>query len=149
MAKTTTTPRLTPYPLAIDYARSRAAMVAVGRYHRPNPDITDRNFPVGGGATTTTAVLVHLGRATTDLEVLAEIERRGLLPATMDELLALGEQHPELQHQFPIIAFGSVWRHRAGPRVGGLWADAYGRALRLHWLGDLFCRNDRFLAVPK
>jgi hypothetical protein len=34
----------------------------------------------------------------------------GYRPAELSELLAFGENYPEVQRKFPVIAFGSIWR---------------------------------------
>ena len=51
--------------------------------------------------------LVHLGREATTLEVLSELSRRNLRPATLRELLALGAAQPVLQREFYVVALGS------------------------------------------
>lgn len=143
-------PELQSYPLTINRERSRSEMVKAGRYDYVNSNITEENSPVVEGEAEVEAVLVHLDRVASDEEVLAEMERLGLRPATMDELNAFGEQHPDRQREYPIIALGSVWAGRDGRRlVGCLWEGGLGRGLRLVWLGDGWRAYCRFLAVRK
>jgi hypothetical protein len=138
------------YSLTINRQRSRAEMVAAGKYDYVNPNITEENFPVGEGEAEVKAVLVHLDRSSSDEEVLREMERQGLRPATMDELCAFGEQHPDRQREYPIVAHGSVWTDPYGDRsVGYLWGDAGRRNLYLRWLGRVWPASCRFLAVCK
>jgi hypothetical protein len=138
------------YSLTINRQRSRSEMVAAGNYDYANPNITEENFPVGEGEAEVKAVLLHLDRDASDEEVLAEMERQGLRPATMDELNAFGEQHPDRQRQYPIVALGSVWARPRGDRdVGYLWGGADRRDLDLRWPGLDWLARCRFLAVRK
>ena len=90
--------------------------------------------------------------------MIAEMDKRGYRPATIEELLALGESHPALQREFPIIALGSCWMipHGAGSLVPGLWAIFGDRYLAVGWLESRLDYNSlrwddnyRFLAVRK
>lgn len=129
------------FTVVVDYSMSLADMIAVGRYDWTNSDITAENFPVSGeGQKEVEVELVHLNRDASTEEVLEELERRGLRPAKIEELLALGAKYPELQKEFPIIAFGSVWRDPDGGRYVPFlhWGDDE-RDLHLdcfdnHWL---------------
>lgn len=135
------------FPLTVDYGQSLAEMVAAGMYSYASPDITAENFPVGSGEASVETILVQMERTTSDEEVLAEMGRRGLRPASMVELLAFGAQYPEIQRKFMVAAFGSVWE--AGRKVGCLSSSLGDRDLCLYWLsGDWYAR-DRFLAVRK
>jgi len=105
------------FKVVVDYSLSLTEMIAAGDYDWTNSDITAENFPVSGdGRQEVELELVHLNREASTEEVLEELDRRGLRPARIEELLALGAKHPELQKQFPIIAFGSVWRDPGGYR---------------------------------
>lgn len=142
------------YPLAIDYGQDLATMVQAGNYDYAHPDITDRNFPVGApapaGEAKVEAVLVHFDRSMSSQQVLDELGRRGLRPATMVELLAFGAQHPDSQRRFPIVALGSVWASRGGYRyVGCLWESPGCRELGLAWFDRGWGAFCRFLAVRK
>ena len=78
------------------------------------------------------------------------MDEAGYRPATLAELLALGESQPELQRQFPIIALGSVWRGAFGRRrVACLYVPGYGRRLNLYYLDNDWRAHCRFLAVRK
>jgi undecaprenyl-diphosphatase len=52
--------------------------------------------------------LFHFNRDISSEDAIAEMDKDGFRPATLAELLALGEAQPELQKQFPIIALSSV-----------------------------------------
>ncbi len=140
------------FPLVIDYTQSLAEMVATGKYSAGavNTNITEEHFPVETGEANVQSVLVHLDRTVDSDQVLRELDKRGLRPATMVELLAFGAQHPDAQRQFPIVALGSVW---ADPdddrRVGCLWGRPASRELHLSWFDGQWGAHCRFLAVRK
>ncbi len=130
------------FPLSIDQGKSLAEMVASGNYSE-----VVRGIPEGTtdmtGVGVTEAILVHFGRVMDNTDVLHELNRRGLRAGTIRELAALGEQYPDPQLDFPILALGSVLHRR---RFGCLWLDDDCRALKLHLHRGLWAANYRFLA---
>jgi len=139
------------FHLMVDYGRSIEGAVAAGKYDYANPNITATNFPTKRAGKVKLAVeLVHFGRNIDSDEAIAELDKMGLRPAGLHELLALGEQHPELQRQFPIVALEQVWQRPDGYRnVPVLYESDRGRellllAFALGWLDDY-----RFAAARK
>lgn len=103
--------------VTVNRDRTIADGVAAGKYTYENDDINDTNFPISGSGTESTEIiLVHFDKSISTELALAELEKRNLRPADAQELLVIGEQHPEKQRQFPIIALGSVWRNSCGYR---------------------------------
>lgn len=100
---------LPTFKVTVNYDLDLAAMIKVGKYDWVNESITDKNFPIKGrkGTAEVELVLVHLDRDATTGQVEAELETRGFRAATIQELLALGAAHPELQRDFPIVVLGS------------------------------------------
>lgn len=141
----------TAYQHRVDYTKLRSEMVAAGNYDYVNPAINDWTFPVGQGPLEVEVVIVHPGLSFSEEQVLAELDRRGLRPGTMDELNALAEQHPESINELPILALGSVYVYKQGRWFAHLW-DIPGKGYRLD-LGDdyykEFGHGARFLAAPK
>lgn len=136
--------------LIIDYSQSLEEMVAAGDYDSTGSDITEENFPVGEGASEVEAVLVNLGRYETSDEAIAELERQGLRPATMVELLAFCAQPADPQRDYSIVALGSIWASPDGRSlVGYLWGSAGYPKLDLGWYGGEWGRHFCFLAVRK
>ena len=142
----------TIYRVVVDHHKNFAEMVAEGNYDYLNSDINANNFPVDGQLCRkeTDIVLVYLNRAANTEQVLAEMDRKGLRPATIAELLSIGAKYPNLQREFPIVALGSVWQDRYGPRyvpyLDGLGSE---RDLHLSWVGDDWSELCRFAAVRK
>lgn len=139
------------YLVTVDYAKSLPDMIKAGNYGYANKNINAKNFSItGDGKADVELVLVHFGRDIESDNVLAELDKLGLRPAILPELLAFGETHPEVQREFPIIALGSVWAGRVGlrrvPYLDG-WSGR--RGLSLDWFGDGWHGRCRFAAVRK
>ena len=54
--------------------------------------------------------IVNFDKFMDPVEALAELDKRGLRPATFAELLALAAVQPDLQRSFEIAVFGSGWK---------------------------------------
>jgi hypothetical protein len=136
------------YKVTVDYNLTLEQMIAAGKYDWA----TDERFPVlGKGKVERELVLVHLNKVASTDEVLAEIDRRGLKSAEIEDLLVLGAVKPELQRRFSIMELGSSW----GCSRNGLHYfafidhDNFGRVLRLLYCGNGWGEERRFLAVRK
>lgn len=139
------------YPLIIDYSRSVEDGIKAGNYDWVNNDIISKNFPSQEkGPSEVNIELIHFNKEMTTGQVLAELEKTGYRPATLKELLALGEKHPDPQREFPIIAPGSVWQDPNGcrhcPYLDGSGSE---HRLVLHWIDCRWGSRCRFAAVRK
>lgn len=139
------------YSITVDYSLSLADMIKAGRYDWVNDDIVANHFPVSdNGKTEIEMHLVRFNRTIESEKAIAELDNMGLRPASIEELLALGAQCPDLQREFPIVALGSVWRPSGGcPPVPYLWFYSGKRGLRLRWFDDGWDDSYRFAAVRK
>lgn len=139
------------YTVVVDYSQPLAEMIKSGNYNWINNYITAKHFPViGNGKAEVALQIAHFNRPISSDNAIAELDKCGLCPATLLELLAFGAKYPELQRQFPIIALGSVWAHLRGDRyVAYLREDDGKRYLYLRWYGSDWRAHCRFLAVPK
>jgi len=144
-------PASNTYPLSVDYGRSVEKGVKAGRYDWANSDITSRNFPTERKGTAEVVVeLIHFNRNISTDEALRELDKAGMRPAELHELLAFGKKYPEVQREFPIVALGSVWQYRDGFRVVPfLYRDGSGRDLGLDWVVGGWSGICRFAAVRK
>jgi len=142
---------LNAYRLIVNYDRSVEKAIKAGRYDWTNDNITSKNFPTKRSETAEIDIeLIHFNRDMSTDEVLAELDKKGLRPAELHELLALGEKHPDLQREFPIIALGSVWRRSSGFRsCPCLSKDGSERDLDLGWFGHEWDARCRFAALRK
>jgi len=144
------------YDIIVDYSQTLEQMVAVvgcdsvnRNISSSNKDFTKEIITKKGIREELKVVLLHLDRVATSQEVLAEMERLGLRPATLAELLALGAKHPELQREFPIIALGSSCTLYGYRRVASLWSYVSWRRLGLDYFDARWPEYCRFLAVSK
>ncbi len=156
------------YPAVVDYTKTLYQMITDGKYDLYNPNITPENFPIfpvfEHGKTEVAFQIIHPSEFSSTKEIIAEMNRCNLRPATLPELLAFGAKYPDIQRQFPIVALGSIWRwthyaHWFGESipsderryVATLFVDRVDR----RWLGlfeyDVEWTEGgwRFLAVPK
>ncbi len=140
--------------LSVDYSRTVQEMINAGKYGWTNDNITEKHFPLptelNGKKVSVSTKLFHFNRPINSQDAIKEMDKAGYRPATLAELLALGEKQPELQKEFPIVALGSLWADARGRRsVPYLLVHGYERRLNLYWFvldWYVFCR---FLAVRK
>jgi hypothetical protein len=142
------------FTLTVDCSQTLTDMIAAGKYDWVDKNITPENFPLEPkeGIERVEVVLVHLDKMLTTDQVKVELDRKGLKPATIVELLALGAAHPDLQREFPVMALGSAWRDPDGNLYSpSLYEDGDQRDLLLHWCnaGSRWGEDSRFLAVRK
>lgn len=144
------------YPVTVDCSMTLIQMIEAGGYIGYFSEVINQdNFPITGqGKTEVVLQLVNMGKDATTADVLAEMDRRGLRPATLPELLALGAKYPELQVSFPIIALGSV--HKIGNTDFVTYLNSIDNSWDVRFLGfesnkpgDTWKDFCRFLAAKK
>lgn len=133
-------------------------IIDAGKYAWVGKNITQENFPVpsdckyyDGDAHHLLIVKFRDGMKTID-EIWTQLDKAGLRPANLYELLSLGASHPDLQRHFRIIALGSRLRSESSIDFPVLSVSSGDRFLSLWWYIPN-CRewftNVRFLAVRK
>jgi hypothetical protein len=143
---------LTPVELhiVVDYMMSLEAMIAAGHYDWVNDNITSSRFPLkGDGRKDLAAEVIHFNRDISSDNAVADLNRMGLRPGTIEELLAFGAEFPEMQRQFPIIALGSSCKVDGVRRVASLGGGGSRRSLYLLWWVLGWVRDSRFLGFRK
>lgn len=145
--------------LIVDYGKNVKEMIKAGKYDWTNSKITERHFPLptelSGKKISVFGKLFHFNRNISSEDAIKEMDKAGYRPATLPELLVLGEVKPDLQRQFSIIALGSVWRDALnlrsvpGLNVPGLDVGGNGRELNLGWFSGDWLAASRFLGVRK
>ena len=139
------------YTVTVDYSASVEQMIKAGKFDWFNDDVTSRHFPSNEkGVAEVLVYLVNFNRDISSEDAVKELDRQGLRPATLRELLALGVAQPDLQRNNPIVALGSRWRDSIG-RVLVPYLDGRGssRFLYLDWWGGGWLSDWRFAAVRK
>lgn len=139
------------YPIAVDYGRTLEVAIAAGNFGWKHSDITSEHFPSQRtGQADLVIRLIHLDRDIETDAAIAELDKLGLRPADLPELLAFGEKYPDVQRQFPVVALGSVWQRPDGRRnLPCLGRSGSGRDLDLVWDVFRWYRVCRFAAVNK
>lgn len=136
--------------IVVDYSLSLEQMITAGKYDWSNSDITAKRFPLkGSGKVELEPKLFYFGRDMSSDNVIAEMDKEGFRPCTIEELLAIGEQHPELQRKFPLVALGSVAEFNGSRNVACLIRIGSERELNLNWFDDDWRGVCRFPAVRK
>ena len=89
----TSTENIVSYPITIDYEQSLEEMVKAGAYDWKNSDITSEHFPIdGNGTVERTTELVHFNRSISTDDALAELDKQGFRPATIEERVMLARR---------------------------------------------------------
>jgi hypothetical protein len=139
------------FTVIVDYTKSLEAMIEDGHYDSKDSDITVDNFPVVGSSQVAVDLkLIRRGKNKSTTDVLADLDRRGLRPATLPELLAFGAKYPDEQRKYPIIALGSIGACRINSRsVVYLIEDAGSRKLDVSSFECKWFSHCCFLAAKK
>jgi hypothetical protein len=121
------------YPISVDYDRTVLEMVSVGRYDYANPNVSDDNFPAQRGERQELIVyLFHTERVMSSDEIAGSLDKEGLRPATLRELLSFGSTYPDAQRTMDIVALAPRWRDKDGYyKVPCLYTDSGNRLLGL------------------
>jgi hypothetical protein len=134
--------------VAVDYSQSLTRMIADGHYDEVHRDITPRNFRLcSRGFRQIELALVQFKHPIAPLEAAMLMKANGYRPASLEELLTLGSQHPELQRKIPIVALGAprvVKNRRYFPCLGG--SNSY-RLLTLAAIYRRWSTSYKFLFV--
>jgi len=111
------------FSVAINYSESLRQMIEAGSYDEVSKDISPRNFYLQSvGHRTVELTLIQFGGAMSPLEMIERMKEQGFRPATIEELLAIGREEPDLQRIIPIVALGSSRRVKDArwfPCLGG------------------------------
>jgi hypothetical protein len=141
------------FTLVVDYGRGLQDSIDAGKYDHSHPQISSGNFPPNQdevGEKHVQFVMYDFGRDILEAVITARMRKDGKRPATLRELLAFGENHPELQRQFPIVALNAVCvGDNGGLLVAYLDNGRVGRTLGLQRFRSSWGSTCRFLAVSK
>lgn len=139
------------YPVTIDYSKSIEQMIADGQYGWSSDRINGENFSVEGDQIVEIKLeFFRFDGETCISDVRAKLDKLGLRPATIEELLAFGATYPEIQREFTVIAAGSWFvppygqRHAQWPCLDRFWSKR-----RLDLLSNGTYSTARYLAVRK
>lgn len=140
------------FRLTVDYGQSLEQMIAAGHYDWKNGDITAKRFPIEGqGKVEFESCYFHFNRDISSKKAIEAMKNAGWEPAKIEHLLCFGENYPDEQRKFPIVALGLVavvdgWRDMPYLCLG---RSGSGRDLDLGWFGGDWFASYRFLAVRR
>jgi len=139
------------FPVTVNYDLAVEEAIRAGDYQAVHADINAKNFPsTRSGQAAVEIVLVRFEHRMKSENVLQELDKEGLRPAALLELLAFGAKYPDMQRKFSVAGLGSVWQDRKGYRnVPCLYEASEGRYLDLHWWDDGWYSYTRFAAAPR
>lgn len=128
----------------VDYDLPLSESIKLGNYHIPNKHVSDEFLStIKEGKKEVEIILFTIDHQAFANEIISEMAKQNLRPANVQELLAIGYTLPNLQEEFPIIAFGSVATVDGDPFVP--YIDKYYsiRRLGMYWFNYdwyPFCR---------
>lgn len=135
------------HSITVDYSASVEQLVEAGKYGWSNDDITSHNFPsFERGMAQVVVYLVNFNSDISSEDVIRELDRQGLRPATLKELLTLGVAQPDLQCKNPIVALD--YGYVDVPFLDSCRGGSY-RSLNLHWRDYDWRLGCQFAAVRK
>lgn len=141
------------FTILVNYKKSLTEMIRVGGYDSVDNDIAPEHFPPwGSGAVERELHLVRLNRALKKNigEHKEKLDRSGFIFATVEDLLALGAAHPDLQRKFTIGVLGSQWQDQEGfSRIPEIGVYENIRWLRLSLVMDICLGYSWLLVVRK
>jgi hypothetical protein len=136
--------------LKVNYDQTIEELIKKGKYDWVNSDITENNFPdYIGGQIKLEAELVKFDKYMESDDILMELDKQGLRPATLKELLSFGIQYPDEKKEEPIVALGSVVDLSGYRLVPVLFRWHGERGLGLRFWGGGWHGRCRFLAFRK
>jgi len=93
-------------------------MLKTGNFDWRDRDINEKHFPPETCAIREVEFrLANFENNPSEEEILAELDKLDLRPATLRELAYIASVKPDLQHEFSIIALGSPWYRKALDRI--------------------------------
>jgi hypothetical protein len=139
------------YTISLNYDQTVEQMIKAGKYDWFNDDVTSQHFSSNEkGQAEILVYLISFNRYISSEDAIKELDRQGLRPATLKELLALGVAQPDLQRSNPIVALGSMWPDSSGDvGVPYLSGDESNRSLSLRWWSGDWNSSWQFAAVRK
>jgi hypothetical protein len=134
--------------LQVDPELTRAERLAACGLSHLNAHVNEENFPVTPVDPDLEVTLIEANGWSDYDEAMHEITRRGLRPATLDELCVYATQPDDRFRLLRIIALGSIWVVPDGDRaVPMLDQDGSERWIGVSWLSQNWRPSYHFLAV--
>ncbi|MFP4515009.1 MAG: hypothetical protein ACLFNO_03350 [Parcubacteria group bacterium] len=137
--------------LTLDYSMNVEEMMQVAGLYSKH--VNSENFPIPkkmrGKKVDINIRLFHFNRPISTEEAIFEINKDSFRGANIFEQVTFAAHYPQMQRQFPIVAFGSTWQAPgfAIKFVPVLFFGGYDRPLSLGWFHERWPYYYRFLGV--
>lgn len=142
--------------LEIDSSESVVELIAEGNYDEVELRLLNNGSPLSNGPRCgayncryrRSVQLARFNSSYATSYIAERLRARGLRPANAQELIAFGNNHPNEQWFYPIVALGSIWQTVEGDQYVAVIGGEYGRrTVYLHWTGEVWPPCYRFLAA--
>ncbi len=139
------------FMVPVDETISVEEAIKLGKFDWANDDITSKTFPKlkDGKKVDKEVAIFHFNKSISSKDAIAEMDKAGYKPATIQDLLGLSVKEPNLQRKFPIVALGSVCKLCGRRRVAYLSESGSRRRLSLDWFVEDWRARYRFAGVHK
>ncbi len=139
------------YSVTVNYNKTVNQLVKDGKYDWHNTTITTQSPNTSRPSKNNQdIIIVSIETWMSNSEIDELLNKHGLIDANDKELFSLGEQHPDLQREGPIVARGSTWRDSDGVLMAPyLDGDESYRGLGLVSVGGGWSSDWRFACVSK
>lgn len=98
------------YRIVVQYDQTIESAVRSGGYGWAHSEITSEYFPkTESGRQQLDLVIIPIARHEDVQSLVSGLRGRGYRPASLRELLAFGEQYPDVQKESALIGFGTAW----------------------------------------
>ncbi len=142
------------YIVSINYDQTVEQLIEAGKFDKVDDRVTSRHFPSNEkGVAEMLVYLMNFGFTHINSEdIVKEMDRQGLRPATLKELLALRVAQPKLQqpYGYKIVALGSICPNSGQPRTPTLYSgESYHHLYLECWANHDWNFSWHFAAVRK
>jgi len=132
--------------VVVDYRLTLADIISIGKYDQISHNVANEVLPSQKSSKTEIELrLIHFHCDVSSKEAIEELNRLGLRPATLPELLFFGAKFPDKQRRLKIIALGSRVVDKSS--CGMLHGDGSTRRLSFYAYFNQWRSGYRFLAV--
>lgn len=137
------------FKVVVNRELTLAEMISAGHYDWVSDSIMSERFLSKGSGLATSFGFVHFNYDISSEDAVKEMDKRGLRPADLAELLAFGAVFPKEQLRYPIVELVSVAEVGGARYVACLRRFGSRRRLSLSRWDDGWDASCRFLAVCK
>lgn len=138
------------FPVTVNYDIPIGDAVKTGNYDWVEDELAKISFISVGSGKESLAIILIQNTQISARNMPKELDRQGLRPANIQELLAFGAAYPEKQKEHPIVALGLLGQDSEGLHYAAyLDGLASQRSLRVTWMDYDWLSTYWYAAVRK